>query len=75
MNGFAGFVEDAGEGVYGTGEKAEESSGVDLAAVEWKGGDGVLDLEAGVGSGKPVGELDFIGGSEVHVGLSQHAER
>ena len=75
MNGFAGFVQDVSEGVDRTGEKAEKGSGIDFASVDWKRCDGVLDLEAGVGSGKLVGELDFIGGSEVHVGLSQHAER
>ena len=72
---FAGFIEDIGEWVYRTGEKAEKRSGIDLSAVDWKSGDGVLDSKAGVGSGKLVGELDFVGGFDVHVGLSQQAER
>jgi hypothetical protein len=74
MNRFAGFVQNAGEGVYRTGEKAEECAGINLSAVDWKRGDGVLDLEAGVGSGKLVGELNFVGGFGVGGGLSQRAE-
>jgi hypothetical protein len=75
MNRFAGFVQDVSEGIYRTGEKAEKCSGIDLSAVDWKRRDGVLDLKAGVGSGKLVGEFNFVGGFDVRVGLSRHAER
>ena len=75
MNRFAGFVQDVGERVHRTGEKTEKCSGIDLSSVDWKRRDGVLNLNAGVGSRKLVGELSFIGGFDVHVGLSQHAER
>ena len=75
MNGFAGFGQDAGEGVYRTGEKAEKRAGIDLPAVDWKRGDGVLDLETGVGSGKLVGELNFIGELCVRITLCHRAQR
>ena len=75
MNRFAGFVEDMCERVYRTGEKTEKCSGIYLSAIDWKGRDGVLDLKAGVGTGELVGEFNFVGGFDVQIGLSQHAER
>ena len=74
LDRFAGFVEDVGEGVDRTGEKTEKSSGIDLSAVDWKGGDGVLDLNAGVGSGKLVGEFNFVGGLGVRIALGHRAQ-
>ena len=71
----AGFVQDAGEGVDGAGEKSEEAAGVDFASVDGKGSDGVLDLKAGVGVGKLVGELNFVGGVDAGVALGNYAQR
>ena len=73
MNRFTGFVQDAGEGVYRTAGKTEKRAGVDLSAVDWKRGDGVLYLKAGVGSGKVVGELNFVGELCVRIALGHRA--
>jgi hypothetical protein len=61
--------QDFAEGVSRTVEKAEKSSGIDLSAVDWKRRDCVLDLNAGVGSGKLVGEFNFVGRFDVRVTL------
>jgi hypothetical protein len=63
------------EGVGGAVEKAEKSSGIDLSAVDWKRSDGVLDLNAGVGSGKLVGEFNFFGEFDVRIALGHRAQR
>jgi hypothetical protein len=68
----AGLIQDVGEGVHRTGEKTEKCSGIDLTGVDWKSGDSVLDLEAGVGPGKLVCEFDFV---EVRIILSHRAQR
>jgi hypothetical protein len=75
VNRFAGFVQDGGEGVDRTGEKAKKSSRIDLSSIDWECRDGVLDLNAGVGSAKLVSELNFIGGPGVHADLGGRAER
>jgi hypothetical protein len=62
MDRFAGMHQDFAEGVGRTIEKAEKSSGIDFSAVDWKRSDGVLDLNAGVGSDKLVGKFNFVGG-------------
>jgi hypothetical protein len=64
-----------GEGILRTGEKAEKASGINLSAVDWKGCYGVLNLNAGIGAGKLIGELNLVEGFDVGIALSTCVER
>ena len=72
---FAGMHQDFAEGISRTVEKTKKSSCIDFSAVDWKRRDSILDLNAGVGAGKLVGEFNFIGGFDVRLTLGRRAQR